>query len=116
MHKQHNHIDYIEFPAKSVADLQQTRDFFKHVFGWSHVMCGEDYADTSDSGVYSGINAENPTTLPLVIVYSSNLAESLENVKAGGGTITKEIYTFPGGSRFHFREPSGTEMAVWSDK
>lgn len=116
MHKQHNHIDYIEFPAHNVADLKQTRDFFKNVFGWSHAMYGEDYADTSDSGVYSGINAENPTALPLVIVYSSNLTESLEKVTAGGGTITKEIYTFPGGSRFHFREPSGTEMAVWSDK
>ena len=116
MHKQYNQIDYIEFPAKSVADLSQTRDFFKQAFGWSHVMYGEDYADTSDSGVYSGINAESPTAAPLVIVYSSNLTESLENVRAAGGTITKEIYPFPGGSRFHFREPSGTEMAVWSDK
>lgn len=116
MHKQNNHIDYIEFPTSSVDNLKQTRDFFSTVFGWSYAMYGEDYADTGDSGVYSGVNAENPTTAALVIIYSSNLAESLEKVKKAGGTITKDIYPFPGGSRFHFREPSGTEMAVWSDK
>lgn len=116
MHKQNNHIDYVEFPAKSIAELNQTRDFFKVVFGWSHAMYGEDYADTSDSGVYSGINAVNAIEIPLIIIYADNLQDALERVRNSGGTITQEIYTFPGGSRFHFREPSGTEMAVWSDK
>jgi predicted enzyme related to lactoylglutathione lyase len=116
MHKQPNQIDYIEFPAKSISDLNQTRDFFKTAFGWSHAMYGDDYADTSDSGVYSGINAESPSAAPLVIIYSANLTESLEKVKDAGGKITKEIYQFPGGSRFNFCEPSGIEMAVWSDK
>lgn len=116
MHKQNNHIDYIEFPAKSVAEMNQTRDFFKTAFGWSHAMYDEDYADTSDSGVYSGIDAHSELSSPLVIIYADDLKGALERVQSSGGVITKEIFSFPGGSRFHFREPSGTEMAVWSDK
>jgi predicted enzyme related to lactoylglutathione lyase len=116
MHKQHNQIDYVEFPAKTITDLNNTKEFFKTVFGWSHAMYGDDYADTSDSGVYSGINAENPTNAPLVIIYSTNLSESYKKVQAAGGAITKEVFSFPGGTRFQFREPSGIELAVWSDK
>lgn len=58
----------------------------------------------------------NATTGPLVILYSNNLDDSVSAVKAAGGTILKEPYSFPGGRRFHFADPSGNELAVWSDK
>ncbi|MDH3587141.1 MAG: VOC family protein, partial [Gammaproteobacteria bacterium] len=32
-----------------------------------------------------------------------------------GGTISQEIFPFPGGRRFHFIDPVGTEFAIWSD-
>jgi predicted enzyme related to lactoylglutathione lyase len=32
------------------------------------------------------------------------------------GSITKDIFSFPGGKRFHFVDPSENELAVWSDK
>jgi predicted enzyme related to lactoylglutathione lyase len=52
---------------------------------------------------------------PLVVLYSSELEASCERVRAAGGSITKEIFDFPGGRRFQFTDPSGNELAVWSD-
>lgn len=109
-----NQIDYIEFPAKSVEELNKTRDFFSSVFGWKYAMYGDDYADTSESGVFSGINAEGPTQNILAIIYVDNLAKAYDKVKAAGGDITKEIFSFPGGQRFHFKDPAGNELAAWS--
>jgi predicted enzyme related to lactoylglutathione lyase len=37
-------------------------------------------------------------------------------IQAAGGAIVKEIFSFPGGRRFHFTDPAGNELAVWSDK
>jgi predicted enzyme related to lactoylglutathione lyase len=28
----------------------------------------------------------------------------------------KPIFAFPGGRRFHFTDPAGNELAVWSEK
>ncbi|NNF07767.1 MAG: VOC family protein, partial [Candidatus Eisenbacteria bacterium] len=39
-----------------------------------------------------------------------------DRVVAAGGQICREIFEFPGGRRFHFLDPSGNELAVWSDK
>ena len=52
---------------------------------------------------------------PLVILFSSDLEASVRAVVAAGGTITTEPFTFPGGRRFHFTDPSGNELAVWGD-
>ena len=51
----------------------------------------------------------------LIVLYYENLVEIRENVKSAGGTITKEIFEFPGGKRFHFTDPSGNELAIWSE-
>lgn len=61
------------------------------------------------------LSPEGATGGPLVIVYSSDLGRSFEAVKAAGGQITKEPFEFPGGRRFHFKDPSGNELAVWSE-
>ena len=53
---------------------------------------------------------------PLVVLYASDLEEMLTAVKGAGAKITKEIFTFPGGRRFHFKDPNGNELAVWSDR
>lgn len=39
----------------------------------------------------------------------------MAKVRKAGGHIVKEPFTFPGGRRFHFGDPSGNELAVWSD-
>jgi predicted enzyme related to lactoylglutathione lyase len=115
MNHQPNHIDYVKFPTSSVESLNQTRDFFTNVFGWNYAMYGDDYADTAESGVASGVNAENPSPAVLPVIYVADLEKTFEEVQAAGAQIIKEIYTFPGGRRFHFREPSGNEVAVWSE-
>ncbi len=113
---QHNTLNYIEFPVQSAEALAQTRDFFTKAFGWEYKMWGDAYADTQSSGVASGINGHNPSAppTPLPVVYAGNLEAAVEAVKSAGGTITQAIYSFPGGRRFHFTEPSGNELAVWS--
>lgn len=113
---QSNHIDLIEFPASSIEELKTTKDFFSRVFGWNFQDWGDDYADTKDSGVSAGLiaDADSRATMPLTVIYVDNLEEAHQKVIAAGGTITKEIFSFPGGRRFHFKDPAGNELAAWS--
>lgn len=112
-----NHIDLIEFPAGSNEELAASKTFFTNVFGWKFQDWGEDYADTKDSGTSAGIiaDASGRASMPLTVVYVEDLEVARGKVIEAGGVITKEIFSFPGGRRFHFREPAGNELAVWSD-
>lgn len=112
---QHNQIDLIEFPVGSPEALKQTTTFFSRVFGWKYTDWGSDYNDTTDSGVSSGVNADKGSSMPLTVIYSSNLEETKEKVIEAGGKIIVDVYEFPGGRRFHFTEPNGSELAVWSE-
>lgn len=111
----HNQIDLIEFPVKSAEQLKQTKEFFSIVFGWKYKDWGDDYSDTTDSGASSGINADDGSTMPLTVIYSSDLEKTKELVQKNGGKIIVDTYSFPGGRRFHFTEPNGNELAVWSE-
>ena len=110
----HNHIDLIEFPVKSVEQLKRTKEFFSNVFSWKYTDWGNDYSDTSDSGTNSGLNADGGASMPLTVIYSDDLEKTKELVVRHGGKIIVDTYSFPGGKRFHFTEPSGNELAVWS--
>lgn len=114
-----NQIDLIEFPANSAEEVKQTNIFFNEVFGWTFKVWGDEYIDTADSGIASGVNATDPAkrqTMPLAVIYSSDLEDAKERIIKAGGEIVQEIYPFPGGRRFHFKDPAGNELAVWSDK
>jgi predicted enzyme related to lactoylglutathione lyase len=112
-----NKIDYVEIPATGAEDFARTRQFYADVFGWGYKSWGDIYADTDNSGVKSGINADagNNARAPLVVIYTPDLEAMQDKVRAEGGEITKDIFSFPGGRRFHFRDPSGNELAIWSD-
>lgn len=113
-----NHIDYVEFPAPSAAALGANKKFYAEVFGWSFQDWGPDYADTKDSGIASGI-ASDPShrpAAPLVVLYSAELEATRDKVIRAGGSISKDIVSFPGGRRFHYVDPAGNQLAVWSDK
>jgi predicted enzyme related to lactoylglutathione lyase len=111
----HNQIDLIEFPVKSAEQLKQTKEFFTAVFAWKYTDWGQDYSDTPDSGANSGVNADGGSTMPLTVIYSSDLEKTKELVLKNGGKIIVDTYSFPGGRRFHFTEPNGNELAVWSE-
>ena len=104
-------IDYLEF---SSPDIAATKDFFSRAFGWSFNDYGPEYQELTDAGVSGGIAAA-PLAPPLVILKAKDLEAALAQVSAAGAEITKPIFSFPGGRRFQFREPGGTEMAVWSE-
>ena len=111
-------INYIEFPAR---DIPATKAFFEAVFGWAFVDYGPDYASFSaaDAGLDGGffksdLAASTDNGSALVVLYSDALEDAEARVKQAGGVITRPIFSFPGGRRFHFTEPSGNELAVWS--
>ncbi len=110
-----NRIDYIEFPATDVA---RTKAFYVNVFGWKFTDYGPDYTSFEDGRIAGGFDkAEKPMRGgPLVVVYATDLAAMEAKIRAEGGAIVKEAFAFPGGRRFHFTDPSGNELAVWSDK
>ncbi len=109
--KQNLKIDYIEFYS---AEFEATQDFFAKACGWDFVAYGPDYRDIEGAGTNGGIErSENKA--PLIVLRTDDLGLAYEQVRAAGGTMTKEIFEFPGGRRFEFREPGGTAMAVWSE-
>ena len=113
-----NCFDFIEFPAENVKCLNQAKDFYNKIFGWSYKDWGDDYSDTQSSGLSSGINADpsHRPSHPLAVIYTIDLDGVREKVVDSNGVITREIFSFPGGRRFHFTDPAGNELAVWSDK
>ncbi len=113
----HNQIDLVEFPAADTATLKAARGFYENAFGWRFTDYGE-YLDTSDSGVVAGINAiadAQQQRMPMAVVYVTDLEQARERVIAAGGRIIHDTYGFPGGRRFHFADPAGNELAVWSE-
>jgi uncharacterized protein len=108
-------IDYIEFSVKSVADAKR---FYGGAFGWTFEDYGPDYASFADGRLSGGFQTvpQVKTGGPLVVIYATNLESMERRVKEAGGKIVRPIFSFPGGRRFHFADPSGNELAVWSDK
>lgn len=105
-------IDYIELPVPETA---AARAFYESAFGWSLTDFAPTYSATTGGDVDLGLQADpaQASRAPLPIVRAANLESALAAVKAAGGTITKHIFGFPGGRRFHFRDPGGNELAVW---
>ena len=106
-------IDYIELPSVTAHEL--TRAFYAKAFGWNFTDYGPDYAATEGGTVDVGLNGQpdEPLSAPLPVVRVDDLSQAFESVVAAGGLIAKAIFAFPGGKRFHFIDPSGSELAVW---
>ena len=106
-------IDYIELPTATAHEL--TRAFYSKAFGWSFTDFGSDYSAMTTGDVDVGLNGQPEEALaaPLPVVRVDDLDTAFEAVTKAGGTIAKPIFSFPGGHRFHFIDPSGSELAVW---
>jgi uncharacterized protein len=114
----HHHIDYVEFPA---ADLAAQEHFFRAVFGWEFTAYGPDYSAFAASGIAGGfyrapLTSQTSAGAALVVIYSQSLEATQMAVQNQGGRIVTDVFSFPGGRRFHFADPCGNEWAVWSDR
>lgn len=108
-------IDNIEFAVKDIA---RSRAFYGEAFGWSFKDYGPDYCEFSDGRLTGGFaKSDRPTPGgPLVILYADDLVETQRRLEVAGAKIVNPLFSFPGGRRFHFEDPDGYELAIWSDK
>jgi uncharacterized protein len=113
--EQDRRIDYVEFPAVNIAE---TKRFYSDVFGWEFTDYGPGYTSFSDGRLGGGFTTEAKAVAggALVVLYARELEVIKDKVAKHGGKITKETFEFPGGRRFHFSDPNGNELAVWSDR
>ena len=107
-------IDYIEFFS---SDIEATKSFYTQVFGWKFQDYSPDYTSFSDGRIAGGFHkgvVPKPSS-PLVVIFVDDLNAARTRVLAAGGVITKETFSFPGGSRFHFQDPTGNELSAWHE-
>lgn len=116
MSREHR-IDYVEFAS---SDPAASRAFFETVFGWSFIDYGSDYTAFDDGRLQGGFFRASPQQAsngaPLLVLYAEQLLPVQSAVQQAGGRIVREVFSFPGGSRFQFIEPGGNELAVWSER
>ncbi|MDJ0699374.1 MAG: VOC family protein [Woeseiaceae bacterium] len=114
MTRSEKRIDYIEIPSTNPAE---TRAFFSALFDWHFEEWGPDYLSFNDGRLDGGIRRSEepaPANGVLIVFYSEDLERDVERVVELGATISQEIFSFPGGRRFHFIDPVGNEYAIWS--
>lgn len=109
-----NYISYIEIETN---DIELVKGFYHKVFGWEFTDYGSDYTSFKNSGIPGGFvkTDEEISNQILLVLYHKNLEKVQAKIKENGGKISKEIFEFPGGKRFHFIDPTGNELAVWSE-
>lgn len=111
-------INYIELAA---SDISKAKTFYGEVFNWQFVDYGEDYCAFNDGNTNGGfyrspLVSDSSIGAALVVLYVNDLELTVERIENHGGSIKKPIFSFPGGRRFHFLDPNGNELAVWSDQ
>jgi len=103
-------IDYVEM---SGGELAATKAFYSAAFGWTFQDYGPEYAAYSE-GLDGGFHAHaEAVTKPLVVLFAEDFEAAEARVRAAGAEVVRPIFSFPGGRRFHFIDPSGSELAVW---
>ena len=113
--KHDRRIDYIEIAA---TDIEATKRFYQSVFGWKFTDYGPDYTSFEDGRITGGFykaDSARPGSV-LVVMFAVDLEAMEKKVRDARAKIVKPIFSFPGGRRFHFADPSGNELAVWSDR
>jgi len=110
-----NHINYVEFKAKN---LEIIKEFYTKSFKWTFTDYGPTYTAFSESGLEGGFekNENKIVNGALIVIYHKNLDLIKNKIIESNGIISKDIFSFPGGRRFHFIDPAGNELAVWSEK
>lgn len=112
--EQDRRIDYLEF---TTTDIELTKRFYSNVFGWQFTDYGPEYTSFHDGRLAGGFRVAAQVTAggPLIVLYAVDLEAIEAAIRERGGQIVQPTFEFPGGRRFHFTDPSGNELAVWSD-
>jgi uncharacterized protein len=108
-------IDNIEF---RVGDIGRATEFYARAFGWTFTDYGPTYCEFSDGRLTAGLTTAGSATPggALVILYADDLEATQARLENLGAKIIKPIFAFPGGRRFHFLDPDGYELAVWTKR
>ena len=103
--------NFIELPTH---DLAASQVFFERIFAMKMTEFGPTYACTMTRDVDIGLQADQAeaSKAPLPVIEVNDLEATLSAVVAAGVAVTKPIFSFPGGRRFQFRDPSGNELAA----
>jgi predicted enzyme related to lactoylglutathione lyase len=110
---QHHRIDYLEF---AVASIETATSFYGQAFGWTFQAYGPDYCEFRDGRLTGGFYHGTPQPGgALIVLYSTDLESTQTSIETAGGRISRAIFDFPGGRRFHFIDPNGYELAVWTE-
>lgn len=104
-------LNYLELPVGNLAGLKY---FYGEAFGWRFTDFGPSYAATTTGDVDVGLDADAATQVKtmLPVIGVADLEATQARVEQAGGVVTVPIFAFPGGRRFHFRDPQGHELAV----
>ncbi|MGO1118624.1 VOC family protein [Rhodovibrionaceae bacterium A322] len=117
MAAQDKSINYIELP---MTDVEATKAFYGGVFGWTFTDWGPQYISFDGAGIDGGFDGSGEASPHspgvLVVLYAEDLPSIQQAILRAKGKILQPIYEFPGGKRFHFQDPNGNELAVWSDR
>lgn len=113
-----NAVDYIEIPSR---DVQKSRAFFEALVGWKFTDYGPDYVSFEDGRLNGGFFTSDKVSsvasgATLAIIYAEDLERIRERALKLGAEITRDTFSFPGGRRFQFMEPGGSEFSVWTDR
>ena len=102
-------LNYLELP---VGATDPAKAFYSAAFAWRFTDYGPDYAATTSGDTDVGLDADTPLTTLLPVIEVEDFEATLAAVEAAGGAVVQPIFAFPGGRRFHFRDPSGNELAI----
>lgn len=113
-------LNYVEF---NVRNIDQSKEFYGRAMGWTFTDYGENYCEFTDGQMKGGFERDPSIDMkenesangPLIVLYTTNLSDAKKRIESAGGKIIKPLFDFPGGRRFHFLDPDGYELAVWSD-
>jgi predicted enzyme related to lactoylglutathione lyase len=113
-----NTIDYVEIPSR---DVQKSRAFFEAFVGWKFTDYGPDYVSFEDGRINGGFFTSDKVSSTasgsaLAVIFTPDLERFREKTIKLGATITRDTFSFPGGRRFQFAEPGGSEFSIWTDK
>lgn len=102
--------NYLELNA---TDMAATKSFYTKAFGFDFTDYGPEYSGANNDVMEIGLTRNETPVPPLPGFQTSDIAAAERDIRDAGGTITKAVYEFPGGRRFHFRDPSGNEMLAY---